>query len=331
MNLHDVARQAGVSIATVSRVLNGIDLVRPQTRAKVLRALEELDYDPNMNARALSMGDTRTLGMIVSNLQNAYFLDVYHAFETEANRAGYEIILANTDYSPERLESGVRKMVGRRVSGVAVVVSEISDELILRMSRGRIPLVISGVAVHGPRVVNIQVDCRRGMQRLVEHLKTLGHRRIAFVDHHSALESISDRRGAFLELVAELNPESEPLVVTVSDTFEGGREAARKILTASARPTAIICVNDLIAVGLLRELRERRIAVPGEISVTGFDNTAISEYVTPALTTIHIPREKIGRIAFEALGGPDRARQPRGGEVLIDVELVVRDSTGPAR
>ncbi len=328
MNLHDVARKAGVSIATVSRVLNGMDVVKPHTRARVLRALEALDYQPNVNARALSTGDNRTLGVIVSNLENPYFLDIFHALETEARRGGYEVLLANTDYAPDRLAAAIGLMLGRRVSGIAAIVSEMAPDLVQRLARSQTPVVVSGVAAVDPGLTNIRVNCRRGLERMLGHLRSLGHRRLAFVDHHSALESISDRRTAFQEWITGAGKATRSRIVTAGDSLEGGRQAARDLLASGSRPTAVVCVNDRMAIGVLRELRERHIAVPDEISVSGFDNISYSEYVIPALTTVHIPRETIGRLAFSCLAGSgDSASR----EIVIEPELIVRESTGPAK
>ena len=321
MNLHDVARRAGVSIATVSRVLNESGSVKPHTRARVLRARDELDYHPNANARAMFLGNNRTIGVIVSNLDNPYFVDVVRAIETGAHRAGYETLLANTNYSTDRLAASFELMLGRRVAGIAAIVSEMRADLLERLGRSRIPVVVSGVRAPGP-VTNIQVNCRKGIDRTMEHLRDLGHRRMAFVDHHSELESISVRRLAFTEQVSRSGEEFRTF--SASDSLEGGRQAVRDLLASGFRPTAAVCANDRLALGVLRELRERGIRVPDGVSVTGFDNIEYSEYSTPALTTVHIPRDRIGTAAFECL-----LKEP-GKEIVFDPELIVRESTGRA-
>ena len=320
-NIHDVAKRAGVSPATVSRVLNGFARVNAATRARVLKSVAALNYHPNANARALSHRENRTLGVIVSNLDNPYFLDVYRAIEEEAVREGYELLAANTAYSPERLVRSVNMMLNRRVSAVAAIVSEMDAEVVGQLGRAGIPVVISGVESRHKHITNIRVDCRSGMEAVAEHLRGLGHRRMAFVDHHSALETIGERRRTFLDALA-----ADAVVVSASDSFEGGRKAVEEVVGLETQPTAIVCVNDRIAIGVLKELAVRKLRVPEDVSVTGFDNIAYAEFVTPPLTTVNIPRAEIGRLAFETLTGAGPVR-----EVVIGAELVVRQSTGPAK
>jgi LacI family transcriptional regulator, galactose operon repressor len=333
MNLHDVARKAGVSIATVSRVINGQHVVRGTTRKRVLKALEESNYHPNINARALSVRNNRVIALIVSNLANAYFIDIYEGVERAAHRKGYEVLVADTDYSPERLAHQVRLMLGRRVAGIGVVVSEMDDSVRQVLARSKIPVVVSGVEARASNITSLRVNCEKGMHRLLDHLHSLGHRKMTFVDHHSTLESISERRKAFLEGMARFE-RAQSRIFTEADSLEGGRQAVRDLLSSGFKPTAVICINDRMAIGVLKELREQGIPVPEGISVTGFDNTVYSEYVSPALTTVHIDREKIARHLFERLTeqkpDPDRQASSVGREIFIDTELVVRESTGPA-
>jgi len=333
MNLHDVARKAGVSIATVSRVINGQDVVKTATRKRVLKALEDSNYQPNINARALSVRNNRVIALIVSNLANPYFIDVYRAVESAAHREGYEVLVADTDYSSERLAYQVLLMLGRRVAGLGVVVSEMDETVRRVLARSKIPVVVSGVEAQPPNITSIQVNCERGMQRLLDHLRSLGHGKMAFIDHHSTLESITQRRKAFLEGMAQFD-RAQSRIFTDSDSMEGGRQALRDVLFSGFKPTAVVCVNDRMAIGVLKELREHGISVPRDISVTGFDNTIYSEYVSPALTTIHIDRERIAHLVFEELTRQklvkDTEMPPQGREFVIDTQLIVRESTARA-
>jgi DNA-binding LacI/PurR family transcriptional regulator len=332
MNLHDVARKAGVSIATVSRVLNDQDVVRGPTRTRVLKAVEELNYHPNINARALSVRKNRLIALIVSNLANPYFVDVYRAVEGVAHREGYEVLVADTDYSPARLAERVRLMLGRRVAGIGVVVSEMDESVVRVLARSKIPVAVSGVEAHAPNITSIRVNCHKGMHRLLDHLRSLRHRKLAFVGHHSMLESITERRKAFIDGLAGFD-RAQWRVFTDSDSPEGGRQAVRDLLLSDFKPTAVVCVNDRMAMGVLKELREHGIRVPEDISVTGFDDISYAEFVTPALTTVHIDRERIAHLIFENLtrddpGGTETV--PQGREFVIDPQLVVRESTATA-
>jgi DNA-binding LacI/PurR family transcriptional regulator len=330
MSLEEVARRARVSTATVSRVLNNVDVVKSSTRARVMKAVAELNYHPNLNARSLAGGRSKTLGMIASNLENPFFFDVFRTLEADAHAQGYELLAANTDYRPEQLLRSVKTMIGRRVAGLAVVVSEMEPDLIRELDASGIPTVFYDVGPVRGRISNVRVNYRRGMERIVEYLHGLGHRRLAFIGHHSSLGPLSERERAFLETV-ERYPGKETRTVADVDRPEGGRHAAAELLNSGFEPTAILCVNDFMAIGVLRELRERGLRVPQDVSVTGFDNIGLSEYCYPALTTAHIPRDRVGHLVFESLTRESSDGKPAGREVVVDPEFLVRDSTGPAR
>ena len=327
MSLEEVARHARVSTATVSRVLNNAALVKSTTRARVLKAVEELKYHPNLHARSLAGGKSRSIGVIVSNIENPFFLDIYKAVEVGAHSAGYEVIMANTDYRSERLVTSIRLMIGRRVAGLAAIVSEMDPELIDELNGNRIPVVFYDVGAPRQNITNIRVNYRRGMEKLTDYLYSLGHRRLGFVGHHSMLGPINERVNVVLDAVARY-PDLQVQTAADTDSLEGGRRATRTLLATDSTLTAIVCVNDFMAVGALRELRERGIRVPEDVSVTGFDNVKLAQFCYPALTSVHIPRDQIGEIICTSLISGDNPLLEH--EIVIDPELVLRDSTGPA-
>jgi DNA-binding LacI/PurR family transcriptional regulator len=327
MNLEQVARRAKVSTATVSRVLNNASVVKSSTRARVVKAIEELKYHPNLHARSLAGGKSSTIGVIVSNLENPFFFDIYKTIEADLHAGGYEVVMANTDYRAEQLVSSIRLMIGRRVAGLAAIVSEMDPELMDELNQSRIPVVFYDVGTPRQNITNIKVNYKRGIEKVVDYLHSLGHRRLGFVGHHAVLGPINERMKAVHDAVARI-PSLEVRTAADADTLEGGRQATRALLATGSNPTAIICVNDITAVGALRELRERGIRVPQDVSVTGFDNVQLSEFCYPALTTVHIPRARIGHIISDHLlaktGG-----ETADAEIIIDPDFVVRDSTGP--
>jgi DNA-binding LacI/PurR family transcriptional regulator len=331
MSLDEVAKLAHVSPATVSRVLNNLDVVKSSTRARVMKAVAELNYHPNLHARTLAGGRSRTLGIVMSNMENPFFFDVFRSLESSALANGYEVVAANTGYQPERLVSSIRLMMGRRVAGLAVIVSEMDPALRDELASGTMPVVFYDVGAPGKHITNIRVQYRKGIEKTVQYLHNLGHTRMAFIGHHAKLAPIDERKKAFLETVARYSPHLEVTTEAEADGPEGGRKAARQLLASGFTPSAIICANDFTAIGVLRELRDQGLKVPQDISVTGFDNIKLSEFCYPALTTVHIPRERIGQSVFESLIA-DPANMPNGNrEILIDPEFVVRDSTGVAR
>ena len=327
MNLEDVARRARVSTATVSRVLNNATVVKSSTRARVMKAVEALNYHPNLYARSLAGGKNRSIGVIVSNIENPFFLDIYKAVETCAHAVGYELIMANTDYRSSQLVTSVRLMIGRRVAGLAAIVSEMDPELIDELNNSKIPVVFYDVGAARKNITNIRVNYRRGMETLTDYLYSLGHRRLGFIGHHTTLGPISERANVLLEAV-ERYPGVEVYTAADMDCFEGGRRATRTLLSANPGVTAIVCVNDFMAVGAMREIRERGLRVPDDISVTGFDNVKLAQFCYPALTSVHIPRDQIGQIICDSLLPENKTMFEH--EIVIDPELVVRESTGPA-
>jgi LacI family transcriptional regulator len=326
MTLEEVARRARVSTATVSRVLNNGASVKASTRARVLKVMQDLKYSPNLHAQSLAGGRSRTIGVIVSNIENPFFLDVYKTVEAGAHAAGYELVMANTDYSPERLVASIRLMLGRRPAGLAAIVSEMDATLIQELSAHPIPVVFYDVGTPRRNITNIRVDYRSGMVKLASYLYSLGHRRVGYVGHHATLGPIRERVQTLRDATSK-HAGLEIDLATGEDSLEGGRQAARMLLGRTPRPTALVCVNDVMAVGALREVRARGLRTPEDVSVTGFDNVTLAQFSVPTLTTVHIPRDQIGRIICDCLM---RSDGPSEQEFVVEPELVVRDSTGPA-
>jgi DNA-binding LacI/PurR family transcriptional regulator len=330
MGLEQVAQRARVSTATVSRVLNNAGIVKSSTRERVMRAIEELKYHPNLHARSLAGGKSRTIGVIASNMENPFFFDIYKTIAADAHSRGFEVVMANTDYCAEQLVSSIRLMIGRRVAGLAAIVSEMEPALIDELSESGIPVVFYDVGTPRRNITNIRVDYRSGIDQVIDHLHNLGHQRLGFIGHHSMLGPLNERVRAVTDAVARYPCMQVITAAADCDTLEGGRQAARFLLSSGELLTAIVCVNDITAVGALRELRERGIQIPRDMSVTGFDNVKLSEFCYPALTTVHIPRDRIGHIISDALIQPPDAADVREHEVVLDPEFVLRDSTGPA-
>lgn len=330
MTLEQVAKRARVSTATVSRVLNDVGVVKETTKKRVLQALTDLNYYPNLHARTLAGGNSRTVGMIVSNVSNPFFMDVFRALDSAARESGYDVLVEHTDYSADQLMAGVESLLSNRVSGLAIVVSEMAPAVLAKVQASKLPVVFYDVGVPGANITNIRVRYELGMCRVVQYLHSLGHRRMAFVGHHDSLSPLQVRKAAFVETVSQYGAEVDYTVAVSVDNPAGGANAARELLTSPFKPTAIVCVNDYMAIGVLREVRRQGLSVPGDICVTGFDNIELSEFTYPALTTVNIPRAKIGKLAFEAIMSA-RQEPQAAREILLDPELVVRDSTGPAR
>jgi DNA-binding LacI/PurR family transcriptional regulator len=330
MNVRDIALRAQVSIATVSRVLNDPGLVKERTRTRVLEAMREVHYHPNLLARALVKGENRCLGIVASNLHNPFYLEILSSLKSIARMRGYHIAVANTNHRPSELVSSARSMIGQRVAGLALFASESDPALFLELEESGLPVIVCGMGTARSNISIIAMNYVKGMRRVVRYLRSLGHRRLAFVCHDMAVESAMERKIAFLDATSDF-PDLRYTAVADSDDPRGGQQATRQLLASGFRATAIISQNDFMALGVLRAVREHGLRVPEEISVTGYDNITLSEFASPSLTTVEIPRKEIADMTIEALVG-DEGGIGRGGRTfVIDHELVVRESTGPVR
>jgi DNA-binding LacI/PurR family transcriptional regulator len=327
VTIRDVAMAAGVSTATVSNVLNKTGKVGRHTHRLVLSTVKRLGYFPNVHARHLASQDSRTLGIIVSDIENPFFPEIIKSFEGRARALGYDAIVSDTNYDPRRTREAAQRMIQHKVRGVAVMTSEISSRLIDELARRRIAVTFLDLAPARGSVSKLRIDYFSGIQQIVQHLHENGHRRIAFVGGRAGLKSNIARLQAYEKCMQDLGLEPGP-VLPGDLRFEGGLAAGLAIAKLSPRPTAVMAVNDLTAVGVIKGLIKAGCRVPQDISVTGFDNTRLAEYNNPSITTIDVHREMLGQIAADALHELSRAPHPQGREYPIPAELVLRDSSG---
>src|SRR5215468_8254171 len=241
LNIHEVARRARVSTATVSRAINRVPTVSPKLSQRVWKVIKELGYYPNTQARALVSGRSRIFGLIVSELTNPFFPEIVQVFETIAVRHHYEILLTSTMNDPDQMESSVRRMIERQVEGVAVMTFGMEDALLEDLKLRQVPLVFVDVGPRRPRVSNLRIDYLSGIRQAVQHLAALRHERIAFITGPLTLKSARAREEAFVQSVNEIGMEPEPRLIVEGDhTLEGGQEAFTKLWALKARPTAIL-------------------------------------------------------------------------------------------
>ncbi len=331
MNIKEVAAKAKVSTATISRTINQSALVTPKTAEKVWRAIRELGFYPNTQARALVSGKSRIFGLIISDISNPFFPELVKSFEDSAIRHDYEVIVANTDYKSERMAVCVRRMIERQVDGVAIMTSEMDRRLIEELASRRLPIVFLDLGKVTPLISNIAVDYAKGIQEAVHHLVSLGHRRFGFISGPLSLKSAKARRTAVLTHLRSCGiSDRQQIVVEGNHRIDGGEVAMRQILTSAHLPTAVIASNDLTAIGALRAIHQAGLRVPQDISLVGFDDIEFSQFTQPALTTVRLSREEIGRRAFEVLFASNNDNSTSGQEIRIGTSLVVRESTGRA-
>jgi DNA-binding LacI/PurR family transcriptional regulator len=332
-DITQVAQRAGVSPATVSRVTNGRSTVAKHLVKKVWAAIEELGYTPNPQARALVSGRSRTLGLLVSEITNPFFPELMQSFEDVAGEHDFEVMTGSTNYNRARAKIFIRRLVQRRVEGVAVMTYRAESHFLDELIAEDIPLVTIDVSANSARSLVLEVDYAQGIDEAVQHLALLGHRRIGFASGPMPHLTNMRRRNAFAHSVKKIGlaPEKAPIFIG-EHTFEGGTQAALHFLRLEPRPTAIMCSNDMMAVGVLRVLAERGIRVPRDISVVGFDDIHLAEFVNPPLTTVRMSRQELAMAAFRALEQLWTNQSPGSrSPIRVETRLVVRQSTNSPR
>jgi DNA-binding LacI/PurR family transcriptional regulator len=329
--IKDVAREAGVSTATVSHVINKTKYVTDLTRASVLKAIERCNYYPNAQARSLASGRTDIIGLLVSDIANPFFPDLVKSIEMAAFERGYNTILLNTNYDATRAADHVRRLIGLKVAGVALMTAELDPALIQDLIRKNISVVSQNFGKVSEHMSNVVIDYAVGVEEAVLHLASLGHRHIVHVAGPSQLNATNVRRDAFLDSVARHVPNAKTAVYEGDFKFEGGRRAALEILAADELPTAILTANDMMAFGVMKELHKAGLSIPGDVSIVGFDDIAFAELTEPPLTTICLSRVELGQRTVEALmRSIDQPREP-GRDVHIPTYLIKRGSTAAPR
>ncbi len=287
MDIREIARRAKVSTATVSRAINRIPTVDPQLAKRVWKVVDELGYYPNTQARALVSGKSRIFGLVVSEITNPFFPEIVQTFENLAVQHNYEILLTSTIHDPKRMESSVRRMIERRVDGVAILTFGMEDSLIEHLRFRKVPLVFVDVGPDVPGVSNI-LD----------------------------------------EIGLPVAPEQ---IVVGDHTMEGGMRAL-DLISIHDCPTAVLCSNDMTAIGLMREAYDQGINIPHDLSVVGFDDIRLSEFMIPPLTTVQMSQTELAQIAFRALMNEVNGESPAQGksEYELNTHLVLRRSTALA-
>ncbi|QDI71716.1 LacI family transcriptional regulator [Streptomyces calvus] len=315
----DVARRAGVSVATVSHVLNDTRPVLPHTRQAVLDAVEELGYTPNALARSLVTSRTRSIGLAVSAVSNPYFTEILQGAEAAALEHGYSLLIADPHDDPEHERKVVQLLHERRVEGMIVAPSAQPRELLAYLGRHRVPAVFldrlvdaPGSGDGGPHFDQVCAESTEPTARLVTHLAGLGHRRIALVAGRPGLSTTAERITGYRQgLEASGLPYDERILVHGDSESAGAERATAALLSLGSRPTALVTANNAMTIGALRALRDRGLSVPDDIALCCFDDFAWADLFSPRLTAIAQPSRDIGaravQVLLDRLAEPDRA------------------------
>jgi LacI family transcriptional regulator len=334
-SIRDVAQHAGVSVGTVSNVLNRPDSVGGAIRARVQAAIAELGFVRNESARHLRAGSSRTIGLVVLDVANPFFTDVARAVEDVASAHGLAVLLCNSDDQPAKEAAYLDLLTEQRVQGVVLTPTATLSPGLDAVRRRGVPLVLLDRRAPTADQCSVAVDDVLGGRLAAEHLLERGHRRIAFVGGASGLPQVQERHDGVLAAVRGGTGSDDALTVLspATLTVAGGREAAERIvgMPAARRPTAVICANDLLALGMLQELVRHGFDVPDDVALVGYDDIEFASAAAVPLTSVRKPRAELGRLAAEMVleeaGDPGhRHRQP-----VLEPVLVVRESSAVRR
>lgn len=331
-DIRAVAALAKVSIATVSRTINGTPVVSERLAKRVWQAIEQLNYFPNTHARSLVSGRSRILGIIVENITNPFFPELIQNFEEIAVAHGYEILVSSSNSDPAVLTTCVRRMIERKVEGVAMLTFGEEEPVLDQLAFHDIPIVLAEFRLKDPKTSTILLDYTSGIRAAVDHLVSLGHRKIAFLAGPHQIHSAVTRENDFRTTMEAAGlPIQKKWVIECDHTLKGGVAGFDKLQGLAARPTAILCSNDMTAIGVLRAAYLKGLHVPQDLSVVGLDDIDFAEFTLPPLTTIRLSRADLARAAFDALRqqAENAAGKDIQREFLVSTSLVLRGSTAP--
>lgn len=325
VNIKAVANQAKVSTATVSRVLNGNPRCSEETRRKVQQAAKELGYHPNSIAKSLRIQRAGTIITVLNDIRNPVFSDMIKGMEDVAYRSDYSLLIGNTDNSQEREDRYLHDFLSRKADGIILVTPRVSEERILAL-REMMPVVLINDPRRMAEVPVIGIDDYAAMREITQHMLLLGHRRFAFIGGDDMAGIARRRRQAFLDCMQAQGIQDTPMLST-GVTMQHGMDALSILLAqGGALPSAIVCYNDEVAIGVMHCAREHGIAIPDALSVCGFDDISTAQIVYPSLTTVHQPTYQIGEMAATVLLNLLTGDSPTMQTVFLPHTLRIRNS-----
>ncbi|MEM7335648.1 MAG: LacI family DNA-binding transcriptional regulator [Chloroflexota bacterium] len=337
VTINDIAKIAGVSHTTVSRALKGHPALATKTIERIRQIADELGYVPNTVARGLKTNRSRILGVVVRRIGDPYFTEVQRGIEDVLHNHDYRMIIASSQKSAERESEIVRAMSEHRVDGVIICSSRVDPKQKDKLEKFGMPTVFINSPLDGGEVFTIQHDDVQGYQALVQHLVKLGHTQIGYLGHALAGKTNAQRLNGFTSAMSKAKLSINPAYMLQSEKGapEDGEKAIRPLLTMDSPPTALVCYNDMLALGATHGLRAGGWQLPADCSITGFDNIEISSFLNPPLTTWHQPRYEMGQQAATLMLDYLRCREAglifKPQNKMMRGELIIRQSTQPNR
>jgi LacI family transcriptional regulator, repressor for deo operon, udp, cdd, tsx, nupC, and nupG len=325
--IQDVAKASGVSVATVSRVLNNSATVAEATREMVLNTIKQLDYQPNLLGRNLRRTETRLILALLPTIANPFYSRIVKGIEDVAHKNGYNVMLCNTDSTKEREQLYLGLLKNRLADGVILMAPRIEGEELTAISAD-FPVVQCCEYKEGAKVSLVRIDNYAAARKAAKHLISLGHKKIGIISSHSDFLSILRREEGFRSVLEEAGLPLEDQYLAYGDySFKSGHRSALALLALKEQPTAIFAISDVMAIGALRALREKGLKVPDDVAVVGFDNISFSSMCDPMLTTVSQPKYDLGCTAMDLLLKTIQGELKEPLEIVLENELVIREST----
>lgn len=327
--IYDIAREAGVSIATVSQVINGKGKISEKRRAEIMEIMERLHYQPSAIAAALTGKQTYTLGLLVPDISNPYFAELARAVEDRSRQLGYSVVICSTDNKDERVERYLNLLQQKRVDGMMIGTGIDNAEILSPLLQQSIPVAL--IARHMPSlsVHTVTIDDILGGRLAAEHLLELGHTRVAVLSEPSKVSSSQERVRGFREALIKAGYTLEPNQIRESAAdLSSAKKEALLLLGEIDHPTGLFCCNDIQAIGALQAAKDLGLRVPEDVSIIGFDNTILASVTSPPLTTVAQPIEDLGHRAVDLLIEELKDERKEPQKIVLKPELVIRDSAG---
>ncbi|WP_413379015.1 catabolite control protein A [Alkalihalobacillus sp. 1P02AB] len=327
--IYDVAREAGVSMATVSRVVNGNPNVKPTTRKKVLEAIERLGYRPNAVARGLASKKTTTVGVIIPDISNIFFAELARGIEDIATMYKYNIILCNSDQNQDKEIHLINTLLEKQVDGIVFMGSQITEEHVEQFKRSPVPVVLAATLDTDKEIPSVNIDYKQAAYDAIQSLTEKGHQKIGMLsgsldDPVNGFQKFAGYRSALEDANIEFD---ENLVVLGDYTYDSGIEAMEKFVNLADKPTAIFAANDEMALGIIHGAQDRGFQIPEDFEVIGFDNTRLATMVRPTLTTVVQPMYDIGAVSMRLLTKYMNKEELEDHIVVLPHRIEFRSST----
>lgn len=326
--IQDVAKAAGVSTATVSRILNKSPNVMPQTREKVIAVIREMNYNPNRLAQQFRTQETGNILVLVPELENTFYHEILSGIEGVAEAKGYHVLIAEIHNNRKLEEHFFESLKQKQVDGIITFSAKITPERLEAISK-QFPVVVACRYYEGMRLSNVTIDNEKACRDMTNYLLNLGHLRICCLAGNTDILLYQDRLNGYLKALRERGIEAEPdLICEGPASIQGGYDAIERLANAGAQYTAVVACGDTLAIGAIKALRDIGREVPADVAVTGFDDIELSSLYSPTLTTVRQPKREIGVRSMEKLIDLMEGKRLANRQDVLSYELVIRESTG---